>query len=153
MPARFGDAFFGVEKSLHRGCAQHANGFGLNRHQLAEQKLSADFHFIGLRRAVFRRPAFHHIADVDVGALELNAFFAAVFSIICVNNWPARPTNGMPCASSSAPGPSPTNTSGERFVPIAKDDFVARFAEAAAFAIADVGADFGESVAGGGEGG
>src|SRR5438552_3460245 len=32
-------------------------------------------------------------------------------SIICVNSFPARPTNGNPCLSSSAPGPSPTNTS------------------------------------------
>src|SRR6476646_7295250 len=29
-------------------------------------------------------------------------------SIICVRSFPARPTNGRPCASSSAPGPSPT---------------------------------------------
>src|SRR5260221_10472620 len=27
-----------------------------------------------------------------------------------VSSWPARPTNGSPCASSSAPGASPTNT-------------------------------------------
>src|SRR4249920_3151305 len=27
-----------------------------------------------------------------------------------VSSRPARPTNGMPCLSSSAPGPSPTNT-------------------------------------------
>ena len=32
-------------------------------------------------------------------------------SIICVSSCPARPTKGSPCASSSAPGPSPTNTS------------------------------------------
>src|SRR5438552_5243 len=31
--------------------------------------------------------------------------------IICVRSFPARPTNGNPCASSSAPGPSPTKTS------------------------------------------
>src|SRR5271170_3343749 len=29
--------------------------------------------------------------------------------MISVNNWPARPTNGSPRSSSSAPGPSPTN--------------------------------------------
>ena len=28
----------------------------------------------------------------------------------CVSNFPARPTNGRPCASSSRPGPSPTKT-------------------------------------------
>src|SRR5262245_55971637 len=32
-------------------------------------------------------------------------------SIICVRSFPARPTKGRPCASSSAPGPSPTKMS------------------------------------------
>src|SRR5881396_98837 len=32
-------------------------------------------------------------------------------SIIWVSSFPARPTKGNPCASSSAPGPSPTKTS------------------------------------------
>ena len=32
-----------------------------------------------------------------------------IVSIILVSNWPARPTNGSPCASSSAPGASPIN--------------------------------------------
>src|SRR5262249_38607169 len=32
-------------------------------------------------------------------------------SIIWVRSLPARPTKGRPCASSSAPGPSPTKTS------------------------------------------
>ena len=31
--------------------------------------------------------------------------------MICVSSCPARPTNGSPCSSSSAPGPSPTNIS------------------------------------------
>src|SRR6185503_14727417 len=30
-------------------------------------------------------------------------------AIIFVSNWPAGPTNGSPCTSSSAPGASPTN--------------------------------------------
>src|SRR5204863_444639 len=34
-----------------------------------------------------------------------------IASIICVSSLPARPTNGNPWASSSAPGPSPTKTS------------------------------------------
>lgn len=29
-----------------------------------------------------------------------------------VSSWPERPTNGLPCASSSPPGPSPTNIIG-----------------------------------------
>src|ERR1035441_812662 len=46
--------------------------------------------------------------------------FFAVPSIIWVSNCPARPTNGMPCASSSAPGPSPTKTSGDCGLPTPK---------------------------------
>ena len=64
--------------------------------------------------------------------------FFAVFSIIWVSNCPARPTNGMPCASSSAPGPSPTNTSGAFSIADAEDDLVAALVQAAAAAIADV---------------
>ena len=67
--------------------------------------------------------------------------FCAVPSIICVSNWPARPTNGSPCASSSAPGPSPTNTSLACSLPDAENDLVAALVQAAAAAIADVLAD------------
>ena len=53
---------------------------------------------VGLRVAVARRPALHDVADVDVLARE------PIASIILVSSWPAPPTNGSPCASSSAPG-------------------------------------------------
>jgi len=33
-----------------------------------------------------------------------------IASIILVRSWPALPTKGSPCSSSSAPGPSPTKT-------------------------------------------
>src|SRR5437016_2406140 len=51
--------------------------------------------------------------------ISMPSFFA-VFSIIWVSSCPARPTNGMPCASSSAPGPSPTKTSGDSGLPTPK---------------------------------
>ena len=35
-------------------------------------------------------------------------------AIILVRSWPARPTKGSPCRSSSSPGPSPMNMSGPR---------------------------------------
>src|SRR5438045_892303 len=40
--------------------------------------------------------------------------------MILVNNWPARPTNGSPCASSSAPGASPINISSASGLPTPK---------------------------------
>src|SRR5258708_1800033 len=41
-------------------------------------------------------------------------------SIIWVKSFPARPTNGKPCASSSAPGPSPMKTSSDLALPSPK---------------------------------
>src|SRR5882724_2394139 len=43
--------------------------------------------------------------------------------MILVSNWPALPTNGSPCSSSSAPGASPTNINGESTSPTPKTTF------------------------------
>src|SRR6185436_43970 len=48
--------------------------------------------------------------------------------IIRVRNWPAAPTNGSPCASSSAPGASPTNMSCELMSPTPKTTFLRELA-------------------------
>ena len=40
--------------------------------------------------------------------------------MILVSNWPALPTNGSPCRSSSAPGASPMNTSRALTLPTPK---------------------------------
>src|SRR5215475_4731252 len=45
-------------------------------------------------------------------------------SIIWLRSLPARPTNGRPCASSSAPGPSPTKTKSALGLPSAKTMFL-----------------------------
>ncbi len=42
-------------------------------------------------------------------AMYTSARDKAIASIILVSNWPAKPTKGSPCRSSSAPGASPTN--------------------------------------------
>ena len=46
--------------------------------------------------------------------------------MIRVRGWPAAPTNGSPCLSSSAPGASPTNISGESTSPTPKSHAAAR---------------------------
>src|SRR5580700_6627513 len=43
--------------------------------------------------------------------------------MILVSNWPALPTNGSPCWSSSAPGASPTNMSDASGLPTPKTTF------------------------------
>src|SRR5258706_16004447 len=45
-------------------------------------------------------------------------------AIILSSSWPAAPTNGKPCSSSSAPGPSPTKHSPEEPLPRAKTAFL-----------------------------
>src|ERR1700740_2568793 len=44
--------------------------------------------------------------------------------MIFVSSCPALPTNGSPCSSSSAPGASPTNMSGESMLPTPKTTFL-----------------------------
>ena len=56
----------------------------------------------GLRVAVARRPALEHVGDVHVLARAGPARAASTSAA-----GPARPTNGSPCRSSSAPGASP----------------------------------------------
>ncbi len=53
--------------------------------------------------------------------------------MILVRSCPARPTNGSPCASSSAPGASPTNISSACGFPDAKDDLSAALARCGHF--------------------
>src|SRR5580692_4879358 len=43
--------------------------------------------------------------------------------MIFVSNWPALPTNGSPCSSSSAPGASPTNINCASMLPTPKTTF------------------------------
>src|SRR5579863_3269368 len=57
--------------------------------------------------------------------------------IMLLRSWPARPTKGRPCASSSAPGPSPTN----RRRAVGEYELIAAFVEGAAGAVADIVAD------------
>ena len=73
--ARFRDAFFVIQQSLHGSCAQNANGSWLEWSSTGGKKLAANFHLVGQRRAIFRRPALHHVADVNVGAPDRDAFF------------------------------------------------------------------------------
>ena len=68
-----------------------------------------------------------------------------IASIIFVSSWPARPTNGTPCSSSSAPGASPTNISSAVGSADAEHDLpAAERVQLAAGAVADVRADGGQ---------
>src|SRR5579862_3651377 len=55
--------------------AEGAYGLGPDRQQLAEEELPANFHLIGLRRAIFRGAALDYVADINVAALDRDALF------------------------------------------------------------------------------
>src|SRR5260370_6777039 len=69
------DAFLGAKQRLHGNGPKGANRPGTNYLKLAIKKLTADFHFVRLRRAIFRRAALDHVAYVDILALDGNALF------------------------------------------------------------------------------
>src|SRR5690348_8040456 len=54
--------------------AEAYDGFGIDDRELPVQKRRAGFHFVRLRRAIFRRTALHHVADVNVFTLEAHRF-------------------------------------------------------------------------------
>src|SRR3954447_5360034 len=75
LAPELGDSFFWAEKRLHGGGTKRADGFRLDRHEVAEEELPAGLHLVGQRCAILGRPAFHNIADVNVAAGDRNAFF------------------------------------------------------------------------------
>ena len=83
--------------SGHR--SQAADVLGSNDLQLSFKKRTTMVRLLGRGRAVLRRSALEDIQDIDIlHAASVQA------SMILFSNWPARPTNGSPCRSSSAPG-------------------------------------------------
>ncbi len=142
LAARFGDAFPGIEQGFHGGCAEDANGFGLDGHELAVEELAADFHFVGLRGTIFGRAAFDDVADVDVIAFELDAFFGGGVLNHLREQLASAADEGQALLIFIGTRTFANEDERRSFVAGAKDDFVAGLAEAAAFAIADVFADF-----------
>src|SRR5260221_10828433 len=69
------DAFLGAKQRFHGDGTEGANRPGADHFKLAVKKLAADFHFVRLRRAIFRRAALDHVAYVDILALDGNALF------------------------------------------------------------------------------
>ena len=130
-----------VFRSACAAARRGSNHFRLNHIQLAKQKRRAGRDFVFLRHAIFRRAALHDVADVNLFARKPMA------SIICVSSFPARPTNGRPCMSSSWPGPSPTNTSSAFGFPTPKQSCCAPLCSLQRVHSADVRANAFERVA------
>ena len=135
-----------AEQRLGRGGAQRADRFGTNREELTVQKLPADFHFVGLRRAILRRPALHHIADVDVGALDRDAFLRRrAFDHLREQLSGAADERKALLIFIGAGAFADEHQPG-LLVARSEDDLVARLVQPAARAIADVGEDLQQGI-------
>src|SRR5258708_35332817 len=73
LSAKLRDTASGIENRLGGGGAEADDHLGMNRVNLAHQKWRAGGNLIGLWRAIFRWAAFHHVADVDVAALQAHS--------------------------------------------------------------------------------
>ena len=72
--AHLGNAFFVAGNGARGGTAERTDRLGADCVQLAIEELAADFHLVGFRRAISRRAALDHVADVDILAQQGNAF-------------------------------------------------------------------------------
>jgi hypothetical protein len=73
LTAQLRDAFLGIQQRVHCCGTERTDCFRFDGHQLAEEKLPADLHLIGLRCAVVRWPALHDVADIHVRAADGNS--------------------------------------------------------------------------------
>src|SRR5580704_5142207 len=74
LAAKTGDALGGLQKSLRRAASQAANYFRTDHINLAEKKGRASGDFIFFGQAIFRRAAFHHVANVNIFAAQAHGF-------------------------------------------------------------------------------
>ena len=107
LPAEPAHAERGFQQALDGGPAQQAEELGTDDLDLALEIRQAVGRLLGRGLAVLGRAALEDVGDVDV----LAACRPIPLVIMSVSNWPARPTNGRPIRSSSAPGASPMNIS------------------------------------------
>src|SRR5262245_14805559 len=73
LSAKLHDAIFGAQERLGGGGSEGTDSSGPDSRKLPEQELTANLHFVRQRRSIFRRPAFHDVADIYIRAAEGNA--------------------------------------------------------------------------------
>ena len=132
--------------------AESADGLRADDGKLPVQELAADLHLIGFRSAIFRRPALHHVADIDVFAEDFDAFlFRRVFDHLCEQLPGAADERDALRVLIGAR--TFADEDQRRFgIADAEDDLVAALMQAAAAAVADVFDDFEKRIVGRGEG-
>src|SRR6476660_1043110 len=74
VTAHFGNRNLALKQRLHRKLAQTDDDLGANEIDLFFEKRLAGGDFVRFGIAIFRRPAFDDVCDIDVFALEPHAF-------------------------------------------------------------------------------
>src|SRR6202162_5480218 len=74
LSAKMRDATIGFKQGLCSDAAEADNHFGRDGVELAQQEWRTSLDFLFFRRAIVRRPAFHHVANVDILALQAHGF-------------------------------------------------------------------------------
>src|SRR5579884_3976190 len=142
------DSLLGSEQSLCGRPAQRANGFGPDRQELAEQKLAADLHLIGLRRAVAGRTALDDIADINVFAAQRNPFLLRRVLDHLREKLPGAPYKRNALLVFIGPRAFADKNERRALVPNAKYNLGSALVETAAAAIADVFENLEHGIAG-----
>src|ERR1700691_1203467 len=74
LAAEAGNALGCLQQRLGGAASQAANHFRANHINLSKKEWRASRDFIFLRQAIFRRAAFHHVADVNILAAQPHRF-------------------------------------------------------------------------------
>ena len=151
LAAHLGDAFLAAGERARGGAAQRADGLRTDRDKLAVEELAADLHLVRLGRAVPGRTALHHIADVDVGARERDAFLLGGALDHLREQLSGAPDERDALRVFIGAGAFADEHQRGLLVADAEDDLVAALVQAAAVAIADVLEDLEKGFAGWGE--
>jgi len=136
------NAAIGLEQRL-RGYAAEANDyFGSDGVQLAKQEGRANFYFVFFGGAIFGWAALHYVADVNVCALQAHGFDHLVQQFSRAAD--KRQTLGVFIAARAFAHENELGVG----ISVAEDELVAATMQFAAGAIADVGENFWERIAG-----
>ena len=92
----------GLQQRLRRARAEGHDHFRIDHIQLTQQKRRARFDFIGLGQSIFRRAAFHDVADVNVFALQVPSLRSSASAI-----FPRAPRTASPACLRRALGLRP----------------------------------------------
>jgi hypothetical protein len=142
LAAELGDATIGLEQSLCGARTEANDNFGRDGIELAEEEGRASGDLIFLGQAIFRRPAFYDVADVDVLAAESHGFDHLV------QKFSGAADKGQPLRVFIGAGTFANENELGFGMAVGEDDVFSRFVEFAAGAVAEVLADFKERVAG-----